>query len=161
MTRTKPSLLAWMLAAGLAFAAERGATLSVSGVALRSAMARIGSVRAQTVTLPKGAERDQRMIWFPLVLVFDGKRCLTGIYELEKLDKLTTNCASGNPTFADVLGAGAKPPFEPGKVLVLVAAPQAYRAMCEPCGRAHAAVVAVLVDKDISADVASIDLLLD
>ena len=142
MTRTKPSLLAWMLAAGLAFAAERGATLSVSGVALRSAMARIHSVRAETVTLPKGAERDQRMIWFPLVLVFDGKRCLTGIYELEKLDRLTTTCATGNPTFADVLGTDAKPPFEPGKVLVLVAAPQAYRAMCAPCGRAHAAVVA-------------------
>ena len=107
--------------ANVAIAAERGATLSMSGVALRSAMARIHSVQADTVTLPKGADRDPRMIWFPLVLVFDGKRCLTGIYELEKLDKLTTTCATGNPTFADVLGADAKPPFAPGKVLVLVA----------------------------------------
>lgn len=161
MSRTRSTILALLLAPGLAIAAERGPTLSVSGVALRSAMERIHAVQAQTVTLPKGAERDQRMIWFPLVLVFDGKRCLTGIYELEKLEKLTTSCATGNPTFADVLGAGAKPPFAPGKVLVLVAAPQAYRAMCEPCGRAHAAVVAALVNKHISADVASIDLLLD
>lgn len=161
MTRTTTSLLAWICAAGLAQAGDRGAPLSVTGIALRGAIERVHSVQAQTVTLPKGADRDPRMIWFPLVLVFDGKRCLTGIYELEKLDRLTTTCATGNPTFADVLGTDAKPPFEPGKVLVLVAAPQAYRAMCEPCGRAHAAVVAVLVDKDISADVASIDLLLD
>lgn len=161
MSRTLAMLLASMLATALASAAVPDQTLSVTGVALRDAMDRVHSVEQRTVTLPAGAERDQRVIWFPLFLVFDGKGCLTGVYELEHLAKLTTACASGNPTFADVFGAAAKRPFAPGKVLVLVAVPQAYRARCAPCGRAHAAVVDELVDKGIAADVATIDLLLD
>lgn len=161
MSRILATILSSLLAAGLAGAAERGATLSVTGSGLRAAMDRVHSVEQQTVTLPKGAERDQRVIWFPLFLVFDGKGCLTGIYELEKLAQLTTTCAKGSPTFADVFGAAAKRPFAYGKVLVLVAVPQAYLAKCEPCRRAHPAVVAELIDKGIAADVATIDLVLD
>lgn len=138
--------------------AQGTARLTITTAVARDVIDRTNAVAEKTLELPERASKDRRVIWFPLYFVFDDKGCLAGIYDMDNLSKLSSSCVSSYPTFTDVFGANAKAQRHSGVGLVVIAAPESLSSMCEPCGRARAAVDEELERKKLRAEVRTADL---
>lgn len=159
-------LLAIALGSVRAIAAEPihvGATSpagpSVTSAELRSSIDRSGAIGKGTASLPAGADRDRGVAWFPIVLTFGSGGCLAGAYELEFVARMGFECPHGSATIQELFPKLDLGPVE-ANGLVLIVAPVALAAMCDPCSRVRPSVEAELHQRGARPAVMDVDLIL-
>lgn len=132
---------------------------SISSAELRRSIDRSGAIANGTASLPAGAASDPRVAWFPIVLAFGVDGCLAGAYELDFISSLTFGCAQGAAKIPELFPRLKVDDVGKDGLLMLVA-PAALAAMCEPCNRIRPALDAELSRRGIRPKVMDVDLIL-